>query len=113
MPPPPPPGLKCLHTNTRSLLPCSTQTPTPTPLPQEAVAKLISSVAGLAAPGSRLAFDFLRADALDGSVDFSGYQNCAYVCVKQGLCRQAQQQFSSFDLAWLRAVCGRCTGNDS
>ncbi len=48
-------------------------------LPAEAVSKLIASVAQLAAPGSRLLFDFLRQDALDGTAHFPGYDNCATV----------------------------------
>ncbi|KAL4430397.1 hypothetical protein ABPG77_002203 [Micractinium sp. CCAP 211/92] len=46
-------------------------------LPEAAVSTLLASVADLAAPGSRLLFDFLHTDALDGSVEYAGYTACA------------------------------------
>ncbi|EFN53633.1 hypothetical protein CHLNCDRAFT_53521 [Chlorella variabilis] len=46
-------------------------------LPEAAVATLLTSVADVAAPGSRLLFDFLHADAVDGSAFYPGYHACA------------------------------------
>ncbi|KAI3425331.1 hypothetical protein D9Q98_009095 [Chlorella vulgaris] len=46
-------------------------------LPEDAVATLIASVADLAAPGSSLLFDFLHADAVDGTAFYPGYHACA------------------------------------
>lgn len=46
-------------------------------LPEAAVSTLLASVADLAAPGSRLLFDFLHTDALDGSMLYVGYSACA------------------------------------
>lgn len=46
---------------------------------QAAVANLIASVADLAAPGSRLMFDFLHADAVDGSASYVGFEACQSV----------------------------------
>ncbi|KAL4419924.1 hypothetical protein ABPG75_007022 [Micractinium tetrahymenae] len=46
-------------------------------LPEAAVSTLLASVADLAAPGSRLLFDFLHTDALDGSTHYPGYTTCA------------------------------------
>lgn len=42
-------------------------------LPQAAVNALFSDLAALAAPGSRLCFDFLHQDALDGTKTYAGY----------------------------------------
>lgn len=46
---------------------------------QPAVATLIASVADIAAPGSKLFFDFLHADAVDGSEAYPGYEACSQV----------------------------------
>ncbi|PRW33609.1 S-adenosyl-L-methionine-dependent methyltransferase [Chlorella sorokiniana] len=45
-------------------------------LPEAAVANLIASVADLAASGSRLMFDFLHSDAVDGSASYVGFEAC-------------------------------------
>jgi hypothetical protein len=46
---------------------------------QAAACKLLKSVAALAAPGSRLYFDFLNRDAITGAKTFPGYNACAEV----------------------------------
>lgn len=51
----------------------------PRPCLQAACATLLGSVADLAAPGSRLLFDFLHQDAQDGTAYYAGYQACALV----------------------------------
>ncbi len=43
------------------------------------MSNLIASVADLAAPGSRLMFDFLHADAVDGSASYVGFDACQSV----------------------------------
>ena len=49
--------------------------------------KLVASVAALAAPGSRLCFDFLHQAALDapaGASAYPGYDACSEVCRLKG-----------------------------
>ena len=48
-------------------------------LPTAAVSALLASVAAVAAPGSRLAFDYLHDDAQDGRAAYPGYDACSEV----------------------------------
>lgn len=42
--------------------------------PQAAAAGLLAALSGLAAPGSRVYFDFMSQDALDGRGNFPGFK---------------------------------------
>ena len=73
-----------LHTHAHTGPPAHppTHPPARPPAPactQEACARLLASVAGVAAPGSRLLLDFLHVDALDGSSHYPGFHACAEV----------------------------------
>ena len=52
---------------------------------QEAVDNLLAQVSQLAAPGSRLCFDALHRDHMDGRVKMRGYTNGARVSPRQRL----------------------------
>ena len=52
---------------------------------QEAVDNLLAQVSQLAAPGSRLCFDALHRDHMDGRVKMRGYTNGANVSPRQRL----------------------------
>lgn len=43
-------------------------------LPQASVAQLLGGIAARAAPGSRVAFDFLSAEVLDGHKEVPAYK---------------------------------------
>ncbi|CAK0732255.1 hypothetical protein CVIRNUC_000105 [Coccomyxa viridis] len=53
-------------------------------LPQEAVDNLLAQVSQLAAPGSRLCFDALHRDHMDGRVKMRGYTNGANALAARG-----------------------------